>query len=155
MSTPVYTRAAELPRILKERIVVLDGAMGTMIQRHRLSEADYRGERFRDHAFSLKGNNELLQITRPDVVRSIHEAYLKAGADIVETNTFGATSVAQADYGLEGQRTERRVVIPVGQLPRLCHHEATLLSRIDVRLAPDPGRARAATLQRCALSTGG
>ena len=83
MSTPVYTRAAELPRILKERIVVLDGAMGTMIQRHRLSEADYRGERFRDHAFSLKGNNELLQITRPDVLRSIHEAYLKAGADIV------------------------------------------------------------------------
>jgi len=109
MSTPAYTRAAALPRILKERIVVLDGAMGTMIQRHRLAEADYRGERFRDHAGSLKGNNELLQITRPDVIRSIHEAYLKAGADIVETNTFGATSVAQADYGLEGLAREMNV----------------------------------------------
>ena len=109
MSTPAYTRAAELPRILKERIVVLDGAMGTMIQRHRLSEADYRGERFKDHASSLKGNNELLQITRPDVIHSIHEAYLKAGADIVETNTFGATSVAQADYGLEGLAREMNV----------------------------------------------
>ena len=109
MQTPAYTRAAELPRILKERIVVLDGAMGTMIQRHRLSEADYRSERFKDHAGSLKGNNELLQITRPDVIRSIHEAYLKAGADIVETNTFGATSVAQADYGLEGLAREMNV----------------------------------------------
>jgi 5-methyltetrahydrofolate--homocysteine methyltransferase len=100
MNTPAYTRAAALPRILKERIVILDGAMGTMIQRHRLSEADYRGERFKDHAKSLKGNNDLLQLTRPDVVSAIHAQYLEAGADIIETNTFGATSVAQADYGL-------------------------------------------------------
>ncbi len=109
MPVPAYTRAAELPRILKERIVVLDGAMGTMIQRHRLSEADYRGERFKDHPSSLKGNNELLQITRPDVIRSIHEAYLQAGADIVETNTFGATSVAQADYDLSAYAREMNV----------------------------------------------
>jgi 5-methyltetrahydrofolate--homocysteine methyltransferase len=109
MSTPAYTRARNLPQILKERIVVLDGAMGTMIQRHRLTEADYRGERFRDHGKSLKGNNELLQITRPEVIRSIHEAYLQAGADIVETNTFGATSVAQADYDLEGVAREMNV----------------------------------------------
>jgi 5-methyltetrahydrofolate--homocysteine methyltransferase len=74
--------------------------MGTMIQRHRLAEADYRGERFKDHPKSLKGNNDLLQLSRPDVISAIHEQYLDAGADIVETNTFGATSVAQADYGL-------------------------------------------------------
>jgi 5-methyltetrahydrofolate--homocysteine methyltransferase len=100
MNTPAYTRGARLPEILKERIVVLDGAMGTMIQRHHLVEADYRGERFKDHPKGLKGNFELLAFSRPDVVRSIHEAYLEAGADIVETNTFGATRVAQEDYGL-------------------------------------------------------
>ncbi len=100
MNTLPYTRAAALPQILKERIVVLDGAMGTMIQRHRLSEADYRGERFKDHGKSLKGNNDLLQLTRPDVISAIHAQYLEAGADIIETNTFGATSVAQADYDL-------------------------------------------------------
>jgi 5-methyltetrahydrofolate--homocysteine methyltransferase len=100
MNTLPYTRGAALPQILRERIVVLDGAMGTMIQRHRLSEADYRGERFRDHGKSLKGNNDLLQLTRPDVISAIHDQYLQAGADIIETNTFGATSVAQADYDL-------------------------------------------------------
>ncbi len=109
MNEPRYTRAAALPQILKERIVVLDGAMGTMIQRHRLGEADYRGERFKDHGRSLKGNNDLLQISRPDIVRAIHEQYLHAGADIVETNTFGATSVAQADYGLEAAAREMNV----------------------------------------------
>ncbi|WP_341890761.1 homocysteine S-methyltransferase family protein [Variovorax sp. YR752] len=100
MNTPAYTRAATLPEILSRRIVVLDGAMGTMIQRYKLGEADYRGERFKDHAKDLKGNNELLQFTRPDVISQIHEQYLAAGADILETNTFGATSVAQEDYGL-------------------------------------------------------
>jgi 5-methyltetrahydrofolate--homocysteine methyltransferase len=104
-----YTRAAALPQILQERIVVLDGAMGTMIQRFQLSEADYRGERFKEHGRSLKGNNDLLQISRPDVVRSIHEQYLRAGADIIETNTFGATSVAQADYELQGVAREMNV----------------------------------------------
>ena len=100
MTSQAYTRAAALPQILTERIVVLDGAMGTMIQRHRLSEDDYRGERFKDHPKSLKGNNDLLPLTRPDVIREIHEQYLAAGADIIETNTFGATSIAQDDYEL-------------------------------------------------------
>jgi 5-methyltetrahydrofolate--homocysteine methyltransferase len=86
---------------LEERIVLLDGAMGTMIQRHRLEEADYRGERFRAHGRDLRGNNDLLVLTRPDVVAGIHRAYFEAGSDIVETNTFNSTSVAQADYGLE------------------------------------------------------
>ena len=95
-----YTRAQALPALMKERIVVLDGAMGTMIQRYKLAEADYRGTRFADHPTDLKGNNELLQFTRPDVISEIHEQYLAAGADIIETNTFGATSVAQEDYGL-------------------------------------------------------
>ena len=95
-----YTRAADLPRLLQSRILTLDGAMGTMIQRHKLSEADYRGERFADHPKDLKGNNDLLPITRPTLITEIHEAYLGAGADIIETNTFGATSIAQQDYGL-------------------------------------------------------
>ncbi len=100
MNTPTFTRAARLPEILKQRIVVLDGAMGTMIQRYKLVEADYRGERFKDHPKDLKGNNDMLQLTKPEVIREIHAQYLAAGADIIETNTFGATSVAQDDYGL-------------------------------------------------------
>ena len=100
MKSKSYTRGARLPDILKERIAILDGAMGTMIQRYRLAEADYRGERFKDHPKDLKGNNELLQFTRPDVILEIHRQYLAAGADILETNTFGATRVAQDDYGL-------------------------------------------------------
>ena len=100
MNTQPFTRGAALAEILLQRIVVLDGAMGTMIQRYKLAEADYRGSRFADHPKDLKGNNELLQLTRPGVITEIHEQYLAAGADIVETNTFGATSVAQEDYGL-------------------------------------------------------
>ncbi len=100
MKNPAYTRGAALADILKQRIVVLDGAMGTMIQRYRLGEEEYRGERFKDHAKSLKGNNDLLQITRPQVIREIHDQYLAAGADIIETNTFSSTSVAQDDYAL-------------------------------------------------------
>ena len=95
-----YTRAQALPQILARRIVILDGAMGTMIQRFKLGEAQYRGERFKDFHKDVKGNNELLSLTRPDVIRDIHESYLAAGADLVETNTFGATSVAQADYDM-------------------------------------------------------
>jgi 5-methyltetrahydrofolate--homocysteine methyltransferase len=87
--------------ILKERIMVLDGAMGTMIQRHKLEEKDFRGDRLKDHPHPLKGNNDLLSITRPDIIKEIHRQYFEAGADIVETNTFGSTSVAQADYHLE------------------------------------------------------
>jgi 5-methyltetrahydrofolate--homocysteine methyltransferase len=91
----------ELAAALRDRILVLDGAMGTMIQRHRLEEADYRGERFADWPSDLKGNNDLLSLTRPDLVRSIHEEYLHAGADVVETNTFNAQRISLADYGME------------------------------------------------------
>ena len=99
--TPLnYTRAQALPEILKNRIAILDGAMGTMIQRFKLSEADYRGERFKDFPKDVKGNNELLSLTRPDVIRDIHEGYLAAGADLIETNTFGATTIAQEDYDM-------------------------------------------------------
>ncbi|MDE2615346.1 MAG: homocysteine S-methyltransferase family protein, partial [Burkholderiales bacterium] len=109
MKSPAYTRAAALPEILSRRIAILDGAMGTMIQRYKLTEADYRGERFREHPRDLKGNNELLQFTRPDVIAEIHAKYLAAGADIVETNTFGATRVAQDDYGLAPLAREMNV----------------------------------------------
>ncbi|MBL8331928.1 MAG: homocysteine S-methyltransferase family protein [Rubrivivax sp.] len=95
-----YSRGQALPGLLAHRILIIDGAMGTMIQRHRLTEADFRGERFADHATDLKGNNDLLVLTRPDVISAIHEAYLAAGADLIETNTFGATSIAQDDYRL-------------------------------------------------------
>ncbi|WP_420580864.1 homocysteine S-methyltransferase family protein [Reichenbachiella sp.] len=87
--------------ILKERILVLDGAMGTMIQRYKLEEKDFRNEELQDHDVPLKGNNDLLSVTRPDVIKEIHAAYFSAGADIIETNTFGSTWVAQADYKLE------------------------------------------------------
>ncbi|TMS57138.1 5-methyltetrahydrofolate--homocysteine methyltransferase [Imbroritus primus] len=93
-----YTRAAQLPALLRDRILILDGAMGTMIQRYKLSEAQYRGERFADFAHDVKGNNELLSLTQPQIIREIHDQYLAAGADLIETNTFGATTVAQADY---------------------------------------------------------
>jgi 5-methyltetrahydrofolate--homocysteine methyltransferase len=95
-----YTRAAALPGLMRQRIVILDGAMGTMIQRYKLTEADFRSERLRDHAKDLKGNNDLLVLTRPDVIGEIHRQYLAAGADLIETNTFGANRVAQDDYGL-------------------------------------------------------
>ena len=87
--------------ILKERILVLDGAMGTMIQRHPLEEVDFRGDRFKDHPYLVKGNNDLLSITRPDIIKDIHRQYFEAGADIAETNTFSSTTIAQADYHLE------------------------------------------------------
>ena len=87
--------------ILKERILVLDGAMGTMIQRHTLEEEDFRGDRFKDHEKLLKGNNDLLSITQPEIIKDIHRAYYAAGADIAETNTFSGTTIAQEDYMLE------------------------------------------------------
>ncbi len=91
----------QLKALMARRILILDGAMGTMVQKHRLVEADYRGTRFADHPKDLKGNNDLLLLTRPDVIRGIHAAYLEAGADIIETNTFNATKISQAEYGLE------------------------------------------------------
>jgi len=101
-AAPAYTRGAALPALMQQRIVIIDGAMGTMIQREKLVESDFRGERFSSHPKDLRGNNDLLVLTRPDVVLRIHEQYLEAGSDIVETNTFGATSIAQEDYGLGG-----------------------------------------------------
>jgi 5-methyltetrahydrofolate--homocysteine methyltransferase len=95
------SRAPLLAEQLKSRILVLDGAMGTMIQAQKLDEADFRGERFADHPSPLKGNNDLLSLTRPDVIKSIHTSFMEAGSDIIETNTFNSTSIAQADYGME------------------------------------------------------
>ena len=100
MTTRPYTRGQALPEILQKRIMVLDGAMGTMIQRFKLDESQYRGERFKGFHKDIKGNNELLSLTRPDIIRDIHERYLAAGADLIETNTFGATRIAQADYDM-------------------------------------------------------
>lgn len=94
-------RVAALEAALASRILVIDGAMGTMIQREELQEADYRGERFAGEALDQRGNNDLLTLSRPALIRRIHEAYLEAGADLVETNTFNSTSVSLADYGLE------------------------------------------------------
>jgi 5-methyltetrahydrofolate--homocysteine methyltransferase len=97
---PQPDRSNQLRELLAQRLLILDGAMGTMVQQHMLVEADYRGARFANHAKDLKGNNDLLCLTRPDVIRGIHEAYLAAGADILETNSFNATRVSQAEYGL-------------------------------------------------------
>ena len=87
--------------ILKERILIIDGAMGTMIQQYKLNEADYRGERFKDWPSDLKGNNDLLCLTQPHIVKEIHKKYLEAGADIIETNTFNAQKISLADYGMQ------------------------------------------------------
>jgi len=102
MKNHPYTRGLALAQQLEQRILVLDGAMGTMIQRFKLSEAQYRGERFKDFPKDIQGNNELLSLTRPDVISDIHARYLAAGADMIETNTFGATAIAQADYDMAG-----------------------------------------------------
>jgi 5-methyltetrahydrofolate--homocysteine methyltransferase len=120
MNRPSYTRGHALPDLLAQRILVLDGAMGTMIQRFHLNEAQYRGQgyagpnaagdRFGDWPSDLKGNNELLSLTRPDVIGQIHDSYLASGADIIETNTFGATRVAQADYGMADLAREMNLV---------------------------------------------
>ena len=110
MKPLIYTRGQALPGILEKRIAILDGAMGTMIQRFKLGETQYRGERFKDFHRDVKGNNELLSLTRPDVITDIHERYLAAGADLNETNTFGATTVAQADYDMSDLAVEMNLV---------------------------------------------
>ncbi len=98
-----------LQQALKERILIIDGAMGTMIQRHKLEEADYRGTRFKDWHSDVKGNNDLLSITQPEIIIAIHLQYLNAGADIIETNTFSSTSIAQADYDMQSLAYELNV----------------------------------------------
>ena len=102
-------RIQHLKQAVKERILVLDGAMGTMIQRHKLDEEGYRGERLKDFNRDLKGNNDLLVLSRPDIIRDIHSAYMEAGADIIGTNTFNAQAISQADYGLEDLSYEMNV----------------------------------------------
>jgi 5-methyltetrahydrofolate--homocysteine methyltransferase len=126
-------RAARVARLRQEaasRILVLDGAMGTMIQRHRLDEAGYRGERFADFGRDLRGNNDLLTLTRPGIVADIHRAYFEAGADIVETNTFNATVIAQADYGLQAL------------VPELNHRAARLARDVADGMTADDGKPR-------------
>ncbi len=120
-----------IAELLEERILILDGAMGTMIQRYGLEEADYRGERFADHPVEVKGNNDLLVLTRPEIIRDIHTAYLEAGADIIETNTFNATSISMADYRMESLVEE-------------INREAARLAReaADAVTARDPARPR-------------
>ncbi|MFT4078221.1 homocysteine S-methyltransferase family protein [Rhodomicrobium lacus] len=99
-------RIAALEAAAKERILILDGGMGTMIQRHKPTEADYRGERFKDWPSDLKGNNDLLVLTQPAIIKGVHEAYLEAGADIIETNSFNAQRISMADYGMEDLSAE-------------------------------------------------
>jgi len=128
---PAAPVRARLEALLRQRILVLDGAMGSMIQRKGLTEADFRGQRFKDHARDLQGNNDLLALTRPDVVAELHQAYLDAGADILETNTFSGTSIAQADYGLQ-------------HVVRELNREAAAIARrvADAATAADPSRPR-------------
>ncbi|MAL04189.1 MAG: methionine synthase [Arenimonas sp.] len=124
-------RSARLLAALSDRILVLDGAMGTLIQRHELGEADYRGERFAGSPRDLKGNNDLLTLVRPDIIAGIHQAYLDAGADIIETNTFNSTAVSQSDYGLEAL------------VPELNREAARLARECAARAeAADPSRPR-------------
>ena len=91
----------KLEELLNNRILVLDGAMGTMIQNHNLTEADFRGTRYADHGCDVKGNNDLLNLTKPEIIQAIHTAYLEAGSDIITTNTFNANAISQADYHLQ------------------------------------------------------
>src|SRR5882672_8756505 len=99
----------DIRKELEKRILIIDGAMGTMIQRYKLAEADYRGERFKDWHKDVKGNNDLLSITQPQIIEEIHGQYLEAGADIIETNTFSSTSIAQADYDMQSLAYELNV----------------------------------------------
>ena len=126
------SRLALLPGLLRERILVLDGAMGTMLQAHKFTEADFRGERFRDHPRDLRGNSDLLCLTQPAAVAAIHAAYLDAGADILSTNSFTATRIAQADYGFDPE-TVRDLNVAAARLAR---------DAADAAEAAEPGRPR-------------
>ena len=113
---------------LEQRILVIDGAMGTMIQRYKLTEEDYRGSRFRDWPCDVKGNNDLLCITRPDIIKAIHRQYLDAGADIIETNTFSSTAIAQADYKMEALAYELNVAAATCAREAVNEHLSTSVS---------------------------
>jgi 5-methyltetrahydrofolate--homocysteine methyltransferase len=138
-----------LTAVLKQRIMIIDGAMGTMVQKHKLEEEDFRGERFKDWAKSLKGNNDLLSLTRPDVIYGIHRGYLEAGADIVETNTFSGTSIAQADYGMESLAYELNFVSS-RRVPAACLPARKPLMRLRHPCLPAAGvcQGRASSLRR-------
>ena len=135
-----------IEKILQERILILDGAMGTMIQRYNLTEEDFRGERFKDWPHDLKGNNDLLSITRPDVIEAIHKEYLEAGADIIETNTFNAQRVSLADYQMEALAYD--INYAAAKIAKKAHHEhktlreaameTGLISEEDFNRAVDP-----------------
>jgi 5-methyltetrahydrofolate--homocysteine methyltransferase len=114
---------------LESRILIIDGAMGTMIQRYKLEEGDYRGERFKDWASDLKGNNDLLSLTRPDIIKAIHLEYLEAGADIIETNTFSSTAIAQADYNMQSLAYELNVAsarVAREAITEFCHRSSVI-----------------------------
>ena len=117
-------QSESLRKQLAKRILVLDGGMGTMIQSYRLEESDYRGERFGDWSCDVKGNNDLLVLTRPALIESIHSAYFDAGADIIETNTFNATPIAMADYHMESLSAE--INYEAARLARRCADERTV-----------------------------
>lgn len=120
--------------LLNERILIIDGAMGTMIQRYKLEEADYRGERFKDWPSDLKGNNDLLCLTRPEIIRAIHKEYLEAGADIIETNTFNAQRVSLADYNMESLAYEMNLAAA-----RCAREAVNEFLASSTRLAGEPG----------------
>jgi 5-methyltetrahydrofolate--homocysteine methyltransferase len=113
----------DLKQLLEERIAIIDGAMGTMIQGYKLQEADFRGERFVSHSFDLSGNNDLLVLTQPQIIEAIHTAYADAGADIIETNTFNANRISQGDYGLESLVHE--INVAAAQIARRAADAAT------------------------------
>ncbi len=117
-------RADALRDLLTQRIAILDGGMGTVLQQHRLEEADFRGERFLDHASLLGGNNDLLCLTQPGIIRDVHAAYFAAGADIVETNTFNATTLSQAEYGLDDADFIRKLNVAAARLARAAADDA-------------------------------
>ena len=154
------SRLALLPRLLRERILVLDGAMGTLLQRYRFTEADWRGARFADHPTDVRGNSDLLCLTQPEAVRAAHRAYFEAGADIVSTNSFTSTRIAQADYGLSHLARELNE-----SAARLAREAADAVEARDGRPAlrrglagphqPDRARsARTSTTRRPATSPG-
>ena len=140
----------------EQRILILDGAMGTMIQRHTLEEEDFRGQRFANWHTDLKGNNDLLSLTQPDIICDIHRAYLDAGADIIETNTFNSTTISQADYDM--QAISREINVVSAQLARKAADEfSTPISRVlsPVFLAPPaepPPYRRMSTIPARAMS---
>jgi len=119
------TQKPPITDLLSQRILVLDGAMGTMIQRHTLEEADYRGERFAKHTVDLKNNNEALTLVRPDIILDIHREYLDAGADIIETNTFNAQAISMADFDMQQPALVREMNIEAARLATQAADEFT------------------------------